>query len=105
MAGDILDLVGEPEALLILEHAHHRKRNRHQGRLGVLGQRQGVERTIEHDLGQLLAERGVDLIEHGAGRGVRLGELGAHADGLTALPGKDECNGHGLNRVVSLICA
>ena len=56
-------------------------------------------------LGELLAERGIDLVEHGAGRGMGLGELGAHADGLTALPGKDECNGHWLNRVASLICA
>ena len=69
-------------------------------------------------LGELLAERRVDLVEHGAGRGIGLGQLGAHADGLAALPGKYECDGHwltgsrgpigrstGLNRVASLICA
>ena len=36
----------------------------------------------------------VDLVEHGAGRGMGLGQLGAHADGLAALPRKDECDGH-----------
>ena len=55
--------------------------------------------------GELLAERRIDLVEHGAGRGMGLGKLRPHADGLTALPGKDECNGHWLNRVAWLICA
>ena len=45
-------------------------------------------------LGELLAERGVDLVEDGAGRRIGLGQLGTHADGLTALSGEEECNSH-----------
>ena len=49
VAGDELDLVGEAEALLRLEHAHHRQRDGHQRGLRILGQRQGLERALEHD--------------------------------------------------------
>ena len=41
--------------------------------------------------GQLLAERLVHLLEHGAGLPARLGERLAHADRLAPLPRKDEC--------------
>ncbi len=52
-------------------------------------------------LREVLAQRRVDLIEHGPRRGMRLGELRAHADGLAALPWKYERDGHcRLDRVV-----
>ena len=46
------------------------------------------------DRGQLLAERGIDLVEHRARRRERIGQRLAHADGLAALPWKYECRRH-----------
>ena len=46
MAGDELDRAGEAEALLALQHAHDRQRHGHQRRLGILGQRQGLDRAL-----------------------------------------------------------
>ena len=45
-------------------------------------------------VGQLLAERLVDLVEHRPRLRKSLGERLAHADGLAALTGKDECARH-----------
>jgi hypothetical protein len=95
MPGDELDLILERKTLLALEHAHHRHRHRHQRRLRVLGERQRLLGALPHDLGEALAERGIDLLEHLAGRGKGLGKLTPHADVLAALPGKYECDGHG----------
>ena len=47
-------------------------------------------RPFAHQLGQLLAQRVVDFLEHLARRGEGLGQVGAHADGLAALSGKEE---------------
>ena len=41
-----------------------------------------------------LRQRRVDLVEHGPRGRIGLGKLGAHADCLAALPGKDESNAH-----------
>ena len=50
MTGDVFDLVGAGESPSRFEHPHHRQRHGHQRRLGILGQRQRLERTLEHDL-------------------------------------------------------
>ena len=68
MAGDERRVAREIEAGLGLQHAQGRERHRHQRRLGVLGQRQRVGRALPHERGELLAERRVDLVEHGARR-------------------------------------
>ncbi len=65
-------------------------RHRHQRRLRVLGQRQGLRRPLPDDVGQLLAERLVDLVEHRARFRKGLGKRLAHADRLAALAGKRE---------------
>ena len=44
--------------------AHHRQADRHQRRLGVLGQGQVVIRPLAHQPGEVLAQRVVDLLEH-----------------------------------------
>ena len=50
----------------LLERAHGRERGRHQRRLGVRGQRQPLERALEDQRRERLAQRLVDLVEHGA---------------------------------------
>ena len=52
-------------------------------------------RPLETDLGELVAEHAVGLIEDRACGGGGLVHVAAHADGLRALPGEDECQcGH-----------
>ena len=46
---------------------------------------------------QLFAQRVVDLVEDGLGGRIGLGQSAAHADGLGALPRKDECAAHGFS--------
>jgi hypothetical protein len=100
MAGDELHLIFQRKAVLRFEHPHHRHRHGHQSRLGVLGQREGLFRTLPHDLRQVLPERGIDLIEHLAGGGIVLRQLAAHADVLAALPGKYKCDSHACGALV-----
>ena len=79
---------------LLGEHAHRRERHRHQRRLRILGERQLSLGPLPHQLGQILAERLVDFGKHRARGRIGLGELGAHADGLASLTGKNESNAH-----------
>src|SRR6478672_10229817 len=94
MAGDERGIVCEIEACLALEHPHRRKRYRHQRGLGILRQGEPLRRSVPHDGAQLVAERLVHLVEHLACCREGLGERLPHADGLTALPRKNECDGH-----------
>ncbi len=64
MAGDELRVARKIEAGFRLQHAHGRERDRHQRRLGVLGERQRLGRPFADDGAELLAERGIDLVEH-----------------------------------------
>ena len=82
------------KAGLGLQHAQGGDRDRHQGRLGIFGELEGFGRAIPDDGRQLLAERGIDLVEYGprGRKGVRQGL--AHADGLGTLPRKCECCRH-----------
>lgn len=93
MAGDVGDL-GLQIQPLGLENTDHGDRDSHQRRLGVGRQGQGVLGAIEHDVGELFTERLVNLFENGAGFREILGQILAHANGLTALAGKSESNGH-----------
>ncbi|GJE44827.1 hypothetical protein AEGHOMDF_4018 [Methylobacterium soli] len=90
VAGDALHAPREIEAALGLEHPEHREARGHQGRLGIRRQGQLLARPLEHQPRQVLAERGIDLLEHRAGLRVGLGEGTAHADDLTALAGENE---------------
>ena len=94
VAGDDDGLLAQGEAALLLQHAQHGERVRHQRGLGVLGQRQLLAGPFEHQLGELLLQGLVDLLEHLAGGGEGGGEVAAHADGLAALAREDE----GVNR-------
>ena len=95
MAGDECGVTLQIDPGLGLQHAHGRERHRHQRGLRILGQRQAVARSLPDDRRQLLAERGIDLVEHRPGRRERIRQRLAHADGLAALPRKYECRRHG----------
>ena len=88
MSGDHDRLLSQREAALLLQHAQHGERVRHQGGLGVLGQGQFLAGAFEHQSGELLLQGFVDLLEHLARGGEGGGEVASHADGLAALPGK-----------------
>src|ERR1700722_693778 len=93
MAGDEASLLDrKPE--LAFQRAGDRQAHRHQRRLGVLRQRQRLDRPFAHQLRQLLAECVIDLLEYLARRSEGLGQVRAHADGLAALSGKDEGEAH-----------
>ena len=85
---------GHVHAELDLQHAHHRDRDRHQRRLGILGQGQLILGTFPHQHEQRLAQRVIHLVEHLARRGEGAGQGPAHADGLAALSGEEEGEGH-----------
>ena len=87
------------KSLLGLQHANDGERDRHQGGLGVLGQGELILGPHPDQGRERLTERLVDLGEHGTRRRVSLGELRAHADGLTPLPGKNESNAHFEERI------
>ena len=88
MAGDEADLGHEIELALALEHAQDGEADGHQGRLGVLGQGQGLDRPFEHQAAERLLERLIDLFKDVAGRAKGPGEILAHAHRLGALPRK-----------------
>ena len=73
------------------------KRDRHQRRLGVFGELQGLGRAVPDDGGQLFPERRIDLVEHRARGRKSLRQGLAHADRLGALPRKGECCRHRPN--------
>ncbi len=90
MAGDERRVAMQIESRLGLEHAHGGEADRHQGRLRVGRQGQFVGRALQHHARQLLRQRVVHLLEHRPRLRKSLGERLAHADGLAALPRKDE---------------
>jgi hypothetical protein len=88
-------LVGQHQPALALQHPQHRERHRHQRRLRVLGQGELLDRAGEHQLGELLLQRVVDLLEHGAGGRERGREVPSHAGELASLTREDEgVHGH-----------
>ena len=82
------------EAGLSLQYTQGSERDRHQCRLGIFGELQGLSRTIPDNGCQLLAERRIDLVENRAGGRKSLRQGLAHADRLGALPWKSECCRH-----------
>ncbi|MNE54525.1 hypothetical protein D3C80_1493080 [compost metagenome] len=86
--------LGHVHAELDLQHPRRRRRDGHQGRLGVFGQGQLVFRAFAHQVEQLLVQRVVDLGEDVACAGEGLGESCAHADALAALTGEEKREGH-----------
>src|SRR5260370_1096299 len=77
-----------------LRHPRGRKGPRHQRRLRILGERERLGRPVPDHLGELLAERRVDLVEDRACRRKGVGERLAHADRLAALARKYESDRH-----------
>ena len=94
--GDESRVAAEIDTGFGFERAQRRKRNRHQRRLRIFGQRQRLRRTVPDRLAELLAERGIDFLEHLPRRRKGLGQALAHADRLTALAGKNERRRHAL---------
>ena len=76
------------------EHAHHRQTGRHQGWLGVLRQRQILDRAVCHQAGEILPKGLVHLGQNSACDGKFGRQFLAHANGLAALTGKYECKRH-----------
>ena len=84
----------ELESRLGLEHAQGGEARRHQGRLGVRREGQFGLGTLEHQPGQGLSQRVVDLGEDARGGGVGVPEGAPHPDGLGALSWEDEGRRH-----------
>ena len=76
----------------LFEHRVNRSRHRENCRLRVLRQLQLILGTIEAEVRDRVAERGVDVIEHAPRRRKRLGDIAPHAGVLAPLPGKNECS-------------
>ena len=99
MAGDELRVARKLEPGLVLQHAHHRERDRHQRRLRILGKRERLDRAVENDVAELGAERRVDFVEYPLrGHEIR-GQRLAHAHRLAALAGKYESDRHAPNNL------
>ncbi len=91
VAGDEMRGLGKVDAAFAGQRPEHRKRMRHNRRLGILGELQFVVGTLAHQLEEVLAESLVDFAEHVASGRAGLAERIAHADRLAALPRKKEC--------------
>ena len=74
----------------VFQRAQDGEADRHQRRLRILRQDQFFARPVEHQPGQALRQRIVHFLEDQPGDGRRPGQVPAHADGLGALPRKDE---------------
>ena len=96
MAGNKGGIARKVDAGLGFEHPHDGERDRHQRRLGILGERQRIGRPVPDRFAEPLAERRVDFLEHLPRRGKGVGQRLAHANRLTSLAGKNERNRHCL---------
>ena len=93
MAGDIGDLGFQVEPFGF-QDPKGRDRHRHQRRLGVRRQRQRFFRAVPHDIGELFAERLVHFGKDGGRLRKGICQVLAHAERLTALSWKCECDCH-----------
>ena len=84
----------ETASLADIEAFRLRWLGRKQGRLRIRRQGKLVLRALEHQQGQFLPERIVDLGQNRAGLRESFRQGLAHADGLRTLSGKNECLGH-----------
>ena len=89
MPRDVAGSIGDGHAVRF-EHTDDGDGRRHQRRLGVFGEAQGILGAFEHDFRERDAERIIDFLEDSAGRGIGLGKIVPHADSLAALSGKGE---------------
>jgi len=96
VTGDEGRMLGQVESALVLQHPQNGDADGHQGRLGVLGQRQVGLGAFEHQARKALVQRVVHLFKGEPRDLERLGQLTAHADGLAALARKDERPGHAI---------
>ena len=87
MAGDEC---GRKLRSFFFQNAERRDGNGEDRGLRNLSELELVFRTLEAKLRKFVAERGVGFIEGLPGDGIFLGEFFPHADGLGALPGKEE---------------
>jgi len=69
---------------------------RHQCRLGIPGQGQGLDIPVPDQVGQAFSQCLVHLGKDLARRRISLGQLAPHADDLSALPRKYECPHRGI---------
>src|SRR5579859_4961791 len=94
MARDEGRVLGNREAGFAFQHTHGSERDRHQRRLGIFRQLQGLAWTVPDDVRQLLTERRIDLVEYRPRRRKSLRQRLAHTDRLGTLPRKGECCRH-----------
>src|SRR5579859_2554502 len=94
MARDEGRVLGNREAGFAFQHTHGGERDRHQRRLGIFRQLQGLAWTVPDDVRQLLTERRIDLGEYRTRRRKSLRERLAHSDRLGTLTRKGECCRH-----------
>src|SRR5271165_508221 len=90
MAGDEGGVASEIEAGFGFERADRGKARRHQGWLRIGGQREFVLGALEHQFGQMLAERLVDFLQNRPCLDKLIRQSLGHADGLRSLARKNE---------------
>jgi len=97
------DAFGQHEAALRFQRPHHGERMGHQRRLVWLAVRVSSSAGPSHiSLDSFCDKRVVHFLEDMPGGGEGFGEVAAHADGLTAWPGKTKANAMTLLRFRSV---
>ena len=91
MARNIGAEVTERLATIFFHHPKSRDCIGHDRGLGIFRQGQLVERSLTHQLEQILLQRVIDFLENFPGGAAGLGERLAHADCLAPLPRKNKC--------------
>jgi hypothetical protein len=105
MPGHEARIAGEIQTRLALEHPERREAHRHEGRLRVRSEVQGVCGAFPHRGGELFRQGAVDLVEHGACDRKGLGQRLSHADNLAALTGKNESTHQAVpTHLAGMIC-
>ncbi len=74
------------------QRPHCCNRNRHECRLGIGGQGQGIFRAIEDDVGQFFTQGLIDFLENLSGLRITVVKGFAHSNLLAALAWKCECH-------------
>ena len=98
VTSDKAAMVLERDAEFSFQRPNRCQRDRHQRRLGVLGQLQIIVRAFEHQRRKVLAQGFINFIKDRAGRWKGLGKVFAHSDFLAALTGEHKSSHDALFR-------
>ena len=104
MTSDEARIAGEVKSGLGFEHTDNCEADREQGRLRVRRQGEFSLRALEHEQGQILPERLVDLCQSCTGLRKRIGQRLTHTCCLRSLSWKNESSQFPIPYMILVAC-